>query len=437
MRDESSPHDSAAHGRPTEVLRVRSFALFWSATTARAFGGAIAAVAFQVLMVTVLNATPLEIGILSAIGVLPYLFLGLIVGALMDRWRRQRTLVITSIGRAVVLGLVPILLLLDVLSVWSLAVIILALGVLVLFAHSAEQPLLPNLVPRGSLVMANARLSQSETVAETAGPALGGAILNLVGAPILFAFDAVLNAVSAVLQARIKVDEPAPSPRSQGSHIGHDIVDGMRYTYRHRTLLPLAISTHLWFLGNSLVGTVFGVFVLRELDVPPWAFGLALTAGGIGGFIGALFAPRLGARLGAGRAILLGQSIGVVPWVALALLPLTASSALVGIVVAVAAAQFFYGLSQGIEDANNTGYRQSVAPDGMQGRMNSTIRTMNRVVLFFGALLAGVLATLWGFQVTIGIGAAIFAVGAMVVVLSPLRSARHDDPPDTPETRSG
>jgi MFS family permease len=260
--------------RPREVLRLRPFALFWGATTLWAFGAAIAGVAFQVLIVTVLDASALEISILSALSVLPYLFLGLIVGALMDRWRRQRTLVITSIGRAIVLALIPVLLLLDALTVWSLGLIILALGVLILFAHSAEQPLLPRIVPRDSLIMANARLGQSDTVAGTAGPALGGVLLNLIGAPLLFAVDAVINAVSAILQSRVVVDEAPPKPRAAGRHIGHDIVEGMRYTYRHRTLRPLALSIHLWFLGNSIVATLFGVFALRELGIPPWAFGI-------------------------------------------------------------------------------------------------------------------------------------------------------------------
>lgn len=164
-----------------DILRHPAFAYFWGATTLRAFGGAIAGVAFQVLIVTVVNATPMQISILSALGVVPYLFLGLIVGALMDRWRRQRTLVLTTIGRAVTLAAIPVLLLLDALDFWSLAVVILVLGVLTLFADSAAQPLLPRIVPRGSLVTANARLGQSQTVAETAGPALGGVLFTLLG----------------------------------------------------------------------------------------------------------------------------------------------------------------------------------------------------------------------------------------------------------------
>lgn len=416
--------------RSTEVLRLPAFALFWSAATIRMFGSTIAGVAIQVLIVTVLNSTPVEISILSALGVVPYLFLGLIVGALMDRWRRQRTLVITSVGRAIALGSIAVLFLLEALTFWSLAAVILTLGVLTLFADSAAQPFLPHVVPRSSLVMANARLGQSETVAGTAGPALGGALFNVLGAPILFAFDAVINAVSAVLQSRIKVEETPSKRHARGRHIGHDIVEGMHYTYRHRTLRPLALSVHIWFLGNSIVVTVFAVFVLRELELPPWAFGVTLAFGGLGGFLGALIAPRTGDRLGAGRAILLGRALVILPWLALAVMPLDASTDLGVLLTVISAAQFVYGLSMGIEDANDTGYRQAVAPDAIQGRMNSTIRTANRVIFFFGALLAGLLATFLGYYLTIGIAAIIFAIAALVVALSPLRNARHDDAAD-------
>jgi predicted MFS family arabinose efflux permease len=425
--DDAVPSESGAANGQREVLRLPPFAFFWSATTIRAFGSAVSGVAFQVLIVTVLHATPVEISIFSALGVVPYVFLGLVVGALMDRWRRQRTLVITSIGRAAALAAVTVLLLVNALSFWSLAIIAVILGVLVLFADSASQPLLPRIVPRDRLVMANARLGQSSTVAGTVGPAAGGALLNLLGASVLFAIDAIITAVSAVLQSRIKIEEPKPKPRADGRHIGHDIAEGMRYTYRHRTLRPLAVSIHIWFLGNSIVFTVFAVFALRELDLPVWAYGVALAFGGFGGLCGALIAPRIGTRFGAGRAIFLGRALVVVPWLALAIAPIDAASGLVVLLTVVSAAQFIYCLAMGIEDANDTGYRQSVAPDAIQGRMNSTIRTVNRVVFLLGALLAGLLATILGYRVTIGIATIIFAAAALVVVISPLRNARHDD----------
>ncbi|MEV0841782.1 MFS transporter [Actinocatenispora sera] len=431
--DEGAESAAGVAARPREVLRQPAFGYLWTASSIRALGGAVSGVALNVLVVSVLHATPVQISILSALGVLPYLFLGLIVGALMDRWRRQRTLVVTSIGRAIALAAIPVLMFTGTLHFWSVAIVALVLGVLILFADSATQPLVPRIVPRESLVMANARLGQSQTVADTAGPALGGALLNVLGAPLLFVFDAIFTAASAVLQARIRVDEPKPGPREPGRHVGHDIVEGMRYTYRHPTLRPLALSVHTWFLGNSIVMTMFAVFVLRQLKLQPWGYGLALAFGGVGGFLGALIAPRVGARLGAGRAIFLGRALVVAPWLALAVVPVSAASRGVALLALVAAAQFVYCLAMGIEDANDTGYRQSVAPDAIQGRMNSTIRTVNRTVFFFGALLAGLVATFLGYRLTMGIGAAIFVVAALIVAFSPLLRARHDEAPPPAE----
>jgi MFS family permease len=425
MREEAGGRDAVSP--PREILRHPVFAYFWSATTIRAFGGAIAGVAFQVVIVNVLDATPVQISILSSLGVVPYLFLGLIIGALMDRWRRQRTLVATTVGRAVVLAVVPVLLLAGTLNFWSLSAVILTLGVLTLFADSAAQPLLPRIVPRASLVSANARLGQSSTVAITAGPALGGALLNLVGPSILFVIEASINAIAAVLQARIRIAEPKAAPRPRGRHLGHDIGEGMRYVYRHATLRPLALSVHVWFLGNSIVVTAFAVYVLRALRLPEWAYGLVLAAGGVGGFVGALIAPRVGALLGAGRGILLGRILAVIPWFALALIPFSAQSPMAITLWIVAASQFVYGLAMGIEDTNDISYRQAIAADEIQGRMNATIRTVNRIVFFFGALLTGALLTVLGYRWTLGIGAVAFALATLVIVFSPLLTARHED----------
>jgi MFS family permease len=132
--------------------------------------------------------------------------------------------------------------------------------------------------------------------------------------------------------------------------------------------------------------------------------------------------------LGAGRGILLGRVLAVIPWLVLAVVPFSSQRPMAITLWIVAAAQFVYGLAMGIEDTNDISYRQAIAPDAIQGRMNATIRTVNRIVFFFGALLTGVLMTVLGYRWTLGLGAVAFAVAALVIVFSPLRAARHEDP---------
>ncbi|MDQ0727420.1 MFS transporter [Microbacterium sp. W4I20] len=411
--------------RPGEVLRLPAFALFWSSSTLGAFTGAVSALAFQVLIVKTLNATPLEIGLLNAANVVPYLLFGLIVGALMDRWRRKPAMVLASIGRALVLGMIPVLWVTDTLTVWSFGGLFLLFGALTLIADSAAQPMLPRLVPRNQLVAANARLGQAGTVAQTTGPALGGAIVSWLGAPIAILVDAVAYLVSAVMLSRIRVEEPKAERRTDGRHLGHDIVEGVRWTYSHRTLAPMAASVNVWFLGNSIALTAFVPYALRELDLGALLFGLVLAMGGVGGFLGAVLAPMAGRRFGVGGAVLAGRALSALAWLAILVLPASDNLAIIAIPLGIG--QFLFGLGMGLEDPNEMGYRQAVAPDAMQGRLNASIRTVNRVMFLIGALVAGGLATAFGYRVTIAVAVVIFVVAAFVVLFSPLRTARHED----------
>ena len=123
----------------------------------------------------------------------------------------------SSLGRAATLGAVPVLWAFGALEVWTLVVLLLAFGAFSVFAFAATQSLLPRLVPRNRLVAANARLDQSDAAAQTLGPALGGGLVGLLGAPVAIAVDAVSYLVDAVLNAGLRVDEPPADRASSGT----------------------------------------------------------------------------------------------------------------------------------------------------------------------------------------------------------------------------
>ncbi|PAV29354.1 hypothetical protein CIL05_10795 [Virgibacillus profundi] len=151
------------------LRRHKSFVRFWIASTASYFGTYITSLALQVLVVVNLHGTAVDVGWVNASGWLPYVLLGLAVGVLIDRIHRKLVLVVTDIGRGILLTMICLTAVFDVISIGWLMVIMILFGILSIFNDAAYQSLVPEIVPRPLLIRANARLEQSAEVAETSG----------------------------------------------------------------------------------------------------------------------------------------------------------------------------------------------------------------------------------------------------------------------------
>lgn len=399
---------------------MSDFRRFWLAETVSGFGTYITTIALQVLVVVTLGGTALDVGLLNASRWLPYLLLGLVVGALVDRRRRKPLLVGTDLGRGILLGLIPLLWFLGALSLPVLLAVVALIGLFTLLNDSATQSILPRLVPREALLASNARLDQSASVAQTSGPLVAGGLVSLLGAPLAVLVDALTYFFSAIVQASIRVVEPVPV--RDKLHLRRDIAEGLRWVYRHRTLGPVAITGHVWFLFNSVLNTALVPFVLLSLKLSAFELGIALAAAGAMGLLGALLSTRVGMRWGVGPTVLTGYGIMVVGWAVIALVPggswLTVALLAVG--------QGLYGFSLGLQNANEMAFRQSITPDELQGRTNTTIRSINRAAIVVGAPLGGLLADSIGYRPTFWIGIGGFAIVAVALSLSPFRTARPE-----------
>jgi MFS family permease len=402
----------------TDGEEQRGFGRYWTAHTLSAFGTTATAVALPVLVVTELEADPFQVGLVNAAQFLPYALLGLVAGVYVDRWRRRRTLVVASLGRALSLGLIPLLWAMGALSVGVLVVLLLLFGAFSVFGFAASQSLLPRLVPPTRLLRANARLDQGEAAAQTLGPTLAGLLVRWAGAPVALLLDAVTYAVDALLVSRLRLhEEPA---RIRGN-VWRDMKAGVRATYRHPVLLSLSLSTHVWFIANAASLTLLSLLALRGLELGAALFGLLLSAVGAATLLGASFAERLGLRFGEGATIVSARLVYPFVWAAVGVVPILDAAA--GTVVLFVALTLG-GLAAGVENANEMSYRQRAVPDGLLGRVNATARSVNRTAGAAGALAGGLCATAVGVVTSIWIVAGVFAVAAVVAVASPLRSAR-------------
>lgn len=336
------------------------FGRYWAAAAISAFGTAVTAVALPVLVVQQLGATPLEVGVVSAAQLVPYAAFGLLAGAYVDRWRRKPVLVWASVARGLALGAIPVLWLLGVLQVWALVLALLLFGTASVFGFAATQSLLPRLVPRTGLVTANARLDQTDAAAQTVGPAVGGALVGLLGAPFAIVVDSVSYLVDAALVAGVRVREPRVARRA--TTLRAEIRDGLRWTYGHPTLAPLALSTHVWFVANGAGMAALSLLALRSMGLSAAVFGLLLGALGIASLVGASIAPALGGRIGPGRVVVLARAAYPVVWALVAVAPAsTIGTPLLFL------ALVLQGLFAGTENANEMALWQALTPTGCSG----------------------------------------------------------------------
>ena len=401
----------------------RGFLRFWTASTVSGFGTYITTLAVQILVVVTLHQQAAGVGLVSAARWLPYTLFGVVAGVLVDRSRRRPILIITDLGRGALLIAIPLLAFSHHLSLVVLIVFMAVFGLMSLFNDAAFQSFLPRLVPPSLLTSANARLNQSDAVAQTSGPALAGGLVSLLTAPWAVLIDAATYFISGLLLLRSPVIEPPPTAKSTRK-IRADAVEGIRWVYTHPMLRPLALSTHGWFLCSAVTSAVLVPFALRTLGLNAFGLGLSLAAGGLGGLVGSLSATRLGTRFAAGRVVIACRALAALSWAVVAL-----STNDWGGWVLFGFGQFLFGLSMGAENANEMSYWQAVTPDRLQGRMNATRRSINRSMLVIGAPLGGLLADTIGYRPMLWAAAAGFLTAATALGLSRFRNARLDETP--------
>src|SRR3990170_6792859 len=172
--------------RPTvELWRHADFLKFWAAQSVSVFGSQFTNLAIPVIAALRLQATPAQMGVLTAVEPAPFLLIGLLAGVWVDRWRRRPVLIAGDVGRAVVLLSIPAAAFAGALTMGQLYVVGALIGVLTVFFDVAYQAYLPSLVGRTQLIEGNSKLEVSRSTAQVTGPGLAGVLIQALSAPIV------------------------------------------------------------------------------------------------------------------------------------------------------------------------------------------------------------------------------------------------------------
>ena len=400
------------------LLREFDFRQLFFADTVSQLGSQVTLIALPLVAILVLNAHPFEVGLLAACDTAAFLIVGLPAGAWVDRMRRRNVLMAGDIGRAILLGSVPIAYEMNWLSMPQLYVVGLGTGLMTVFFDVAYQSYLPHLVGRDNLVEGNSKLEAVRGVTQLGGPTGAGFLIQVVGAPLSVLVDAISFLVSAVFVGFIRKREVKPE-RQPDAHLGREIAEGFNFVIRNRILRSIAACTGSSNLFSSIAGTMFLVLLARDLHLSAGLIGVVFSFSAIGGLIGAFTAQKWAKWLGQGPAI----------WVSIAVTgPFALTQATVErgwlLILAIAGiAIYWWGAV--VYNINQVSFRQGITPDRLLGRMNATMRFLVWGTLPLGGVIGGVLGQTLGVREAVWIGAIGGCFAFLPVFFSPLRTARE------------
>jgi MFS family permease len=402
------------------VLRNGDFRMLFSADAISQIGSQVTLIALPLVAVLALKAPPFQVGVLAAAETAAFLLVGLPAGAWVDRMRRRSVLIVGDLGRALLLGSIPIAWWAGVLTMPQLFVVALLTGVLTVFFDVAYQSYLPHLVGTEHLVDGNAKLQMVQSVSTLGGPTVGGLLVQLLTAPVAIAVDAVSFLGSALFVTLIRKREEKPQ-REAGARLGHEIMQGLRFVFGNRLLRAIAACTGSFNLGTSIAWPMLIVFLARDLHLAPGVIGVFFSVSGVGALVGAFITTPLARWLGQGPTIWLSTFVGGLTGLAI---PLVANDWRLWLA---AAANFVFGLTIVTYNVTQVSFRQSVTPDNMLGRMNATMRFVVWGTMPLGGVIGGALASLpaIGVHGTVWIGLTASALAFLPVFLSPLRTMRQ------------
>ncbi len=411
------------------IWRNREFVKFWTGESVSQLGSQITLLALPLTAVITLNATPGEMGILNALSYLPFLALGLFVGAWIDRVRRRPVMISSALCRAVVLASVPLLHFLHVLTIGYLYAAGLLLGIFMVLFEVSYQAYLPSLVERDELVAGNSKLQVSASAAQVGGPALAGFLVRWLTAPAALLFDAVSFLASAVSLIAVRKREPPPEQARPDSGVWRDIGAGLRFTFGNASLRACVLEAGTYNMFWLVLETVFLLYANRHLGISAGVIGLVLGGGALGALAGALIAERLAARFGLGLVVSVAMTVGCAAPV---MVPLASGPRWV-IFTLFALAFFFGGAGTTVANIQVVSLRQAITPPAMLGRMNASYRFVAWGTVPLGSLLGGALGETVGLRPTLFVAAAGMFCAALWIVFSPIRRIREiPERPDGP-----
>jgi Major Facilitator Superfamily len=379
---------------PTDLLRDRIYRRLWTSILISSFGGQVTLLAIPLTAAVLMHAAPTQMGLLTAMEIVPFVLFSLPTGVMLDRVRKLPVYIVGELSIAVAVATVPVAWWLGSLSMAWLYGVGFLIGAVNTAAGSAAQIVLTQIVPRERLVEAHAKNALAQSAAEVTGPAAAGALIKLTGAPIALLADAGLLLISASILRGVPLKE---TPGSEHTAFWAALREGLNFVRGHRLLVTMAACVGVWQLCSQAATVVQILFAIHNLGLSERGVGLSYVALGVGTVFASATGHRVVRRFGPGPTMVLGFAISGSGWLLLSVAPVGAFG-----IFAYAGMLLMYGVGAIFIFINFLSLRQSVTPGPMLGRMTSTMRWLILLPAGPGALLGGWLGEHLGLRSALG-----------------------------------
>jgi MFS family permease len=397
---------------PTDLLRDATYRRLWTSILISSFGGQVTLLALPLTAAVLMHAAPTQMGLLTAMELMPFVLFSLPTGVWLDRVRKLPVYVVGELSIAVAVATVPVAWWFGWLSMHWLYFVGFLIGAVNTTAGSAAQIVLTQIVPRERLVEAHAKNALANSAAEVTGPGAAGALIKMTGAPLALLADAVLLLISASILRGVPVRE---NPPGKHTPFWAAMREGLNFVRGHQLLVTMATCVGIWQMCNQAGMVVQILFATRQLGLSERGVGLSYVALGVGTVLASATGHRIVRRLGPGPMMVLGFAISGTGWLLLSLAPVNA----VG-VGAYALMLFMFGVGAVFIFINFLSLRQSVTPASMLGRMTSTMRWLILIPAGPGALLGGWLGERLGLRAALGFAGTTALILAVVAWRRPV-----------------
>lgn len=359
------------------------------------------------LLAARLSQDPAQVALVQVAEYSSWLLLGLVAGALADRWDRLRIMAATDLARAGLFGAFAAAVAAGRGGLATVVAVAFLAGLAGILNQNASSAFLPSVVPKDRLETANSWLQAGLTVPSSmVGPAVGG-LLFVVAAALPFTVDAVSFAASGVLVLTLRgglqrLPRPAEHPPLRDA-----LAEGLRFLWRSQVLRTLCLLLAVVNGTSAAVVAVAVLFVRNVLDLPERGFGVLLAVLAVGGLAGTVVAPWVRRRLGTSVIVALTLAMQGAAMVAVGLaasLPVT----VVGFLLA--------GFTGGMWNVATISLRQRIVPDALLGRVTSAYRLVGLGSMPAGAAAGGLVAQAYGLRTTFvvaGLGAGLGLLAAL------------------------